>query len=128
MCTALPMYPHLRPAGMLQASRGSHRMLRCLPFSITEEEAVRTVVAPFLAALEYLHSLQIIHRDIKPENLLFSTDGTLKVGGERGPADARCSRHRTCTCAVPCPPCTSSSTGAACTQSGGALQWRWRAH
>ncbi len=39
------------------------------------------MVAPFLAALDYLHSLQIIHRDIKPENLLFSADGTLKVGG-----------------------------------------------
>ncbi|KAF8065557.1 hypothetical protein HT031_003158 [Scenedesmus sp. PABB004] len=47
--------------------------------SMTEADAVRQVIAPFLSALEYLHSLSIIHRDIKPENLLFTSTGVLKV-------------------------------------------------
>ncbi|MEW5311504.1 MAG: hypothetical protein WDW38_003213 [Sanguina aurantia] len=47
---------------------------------MTEAEAVRQVIYPFLTALDYLHSRHIIHRDIKPENLLFTATGVLKVG------------------------------------------------
>ncbi|KAF6254672.1 hypothetical protein COO60DRAFT_297186 [Scenedesmus sp. NREL 46B-D3] len=47
--------------------------------SMTESDAVRQVLGPFLSALEYLHMLNIIHRDIKPENLLFTATGVLKV-------------------------------------------------
>lgn len=55
--------------------------------SMTEADAVRQVLSPFLSALEYLHMLNIIHRDIKPENLLFTAAGVLKVAGE-GPTPA----------------------------------------
>lgn len=47
---------------------------------LSEAESVRQVIYPFLAALDYLHSRNIIHRDIKPENLLFTATNTLKVG------------------------------------------------
>ncbi|KAG2439374.1 hypothetical protein HXX76_004731 [Chlamydomonas incerta] len=46
---------------------------------LDEAETVRSVVYPFLSALDYLHSRCIIHRDIKPENLLFTATGVLKV-------------------------------------------------
>ncbi len=51
--------------------------------AMSERDAVRAVVEPFLSALHYLHSHNIIHRDIKPENLLLSANGTLKVAGGR---------------------------------------------
>ena len=47
--------------------------------TMSEADAVRSVLAPFLGALSYLHGLSIIHRDIKPENLLFTSTGALKV-------------------------------------------------
>lgn len=56
--------------------------------SMTEADAVRQVLSPFLSALEYLHMLNIIHRDIKPENLLFTATGVLKVAGEGRPTAA----------------------------------------
>lgn len=49
--------------------------------AMSEAESVRHVLQPFLSALQYLHSVNIIHRDIKPENLLFTATGTLKVAG-----------------------------------------------
>jgi len=45
-----------------------------------EGQAVRLVLQPVLAAMQYLHSLGIVHRDIKPENVLFMEDSTLKLG------------------------------------------------
>ncbi|GBF96529.1 aurora protein [Raphidocelis subcapitata] len=47
--------------------------------TMSESEAVRAVLAPFMSALRYLHALNIIHRDIKPENLLMTAAGELKV-------------------------------------------------
>jgi serine/threonine protein kinase len=49
--------------------------------TMSEPEAVRVVLAPFMSALRYLHALSIIHRDIKPENLLLTAAGELKVAG-----------------------------------------------
>lgn len=47
---------------------------------MSEADAVKQVLHPFLLALDYLHLQHIIHRDIKPENLLFTATGALKVG------------------------------------------------
>jgi len=52
--------------------------------TMSESDAVRQVLAPFMSALRYLHSANIIHRDIKPENLLMNAAGELKVAGEWG--------------------------------------------
>jgi hypothetical protein len=49
---------------------------------MSEGDAVRQVLAPFMSALRHLHSLNVIHRDIKPENLLLNAAGELKVAGE----------------------------------------------
>eukprot|EP00193_Tetraselmis_chui_P003535 CAMPEP_0177770836 /NCGR_PEP_ID=MMETSP0491_2-20121128/11184_1 /TAXON_ID=63592 /ORGANISM="Tetraselmis chuii, Strain PLY429" /LENGTH=421 /DNA_ID=CAMNT_0019288171 /DNA_START=212 /DNA_END=1477 /DNA_ORIENTATION=- len=46
---------------------------------MTEKAAVSLVLQPFLAALHYLHTRDIIHRDIKPENLLFAHGKQIKV-------------------------------------------------
>eukprot|EP00873_Tetraselmis_striata_P029525 jgi/Tetstr1/449789/TSEL_036853.t1 len=46
---------------------------------MTEKAAVSLVLQPFLAALHYLHTRDIIHRDIKPENLLFAQGKQMKV-------------------------------------------------
>jgi aurora kinase len=51
--------------------------------TMSEGDAVRQVLQPFMSALRYLHALNIIHRDIKPENLLMNAAGELKVAGER---------------------------------------------
>lgn len=50
---------------------------------MTEGDAVRQVLYPFLQSLVYLHGIKIMHRDIKPENLLFTATGVLKVAGEQ---------------------------------------------
>lgn len=47
--------------------------------TVSEETAVRKIIAPLLATLHYLKTQDIIHRDLKPENLLLTEDGTLKV-------------------------------------------------
>jgi serine/threonine protein kinase len=49
---------------------------------MTEKAAVSLVLQPFLAALHYLHTRDIIHRDIKPENLLFAHGKQIKVAGD----------------------------------------------
>jgi len=54
--------------------------------TMSESDAVRQVLAPFMSALRYLHALNIIHRDIKPENLLMTAAGELKVAGALGAA------------------------------------------
>ncbi|KAL6757666.1 hypothetical protein V8C86DRAFT_2616161 [Haematococcus lacustris] len=46
---------------------------------LSEQDTVRTIIHPFLSALAYLHSNNVLHRDIKPENLLLSATGQLKV-------------------------------------------------
>jgi serine/threonine protein kinase len=51
--------------------------------TMSEADAVRHVLAPFMGALRYLHSVDVIHRDIKPENLLVNAAGELKVAGAR---------------------------------------------
>lgn len=43
------------------------------------EEQTKFFIANMVAALEYIHSKNIIHRDIKPENLVFDSDGYLRT-------------------------------------------------
>ncbi|KAI8468632.1 MAG: kinase-like domain-containing protein [Monoraphidium minutum] len=60
--------------------------------TMSEGEAVRQVLRPFMAALRYLHGLNIIHRDIKPENLLMDAAGELKVADFGLSIDITCER------------------------------------
>lgn len=46
---------------------------------VKEKYAVRDILAPFLNALCYMHSRNVVHRDIKPENLLLSSNKMIKV-------------------------------------------------
>jgi len=41
---------------------------------------LKNVMIQLLNGMEYLHSQKVIHRDLKPDNLMFTTDGTLKIG------------------------------------------------
>ncbi len=43
------------------------------------EEQVRFYTAQLVAALEYVHSQQVIHRDIKPENIILDSNGYIKL-------------------------------------------------
>jgi aurora kinase len=46
---------------------------------VKEKYAVRDILAPFLNALSYMHSRNIVHRDIKPENLLLASNKMIKI-------------------------------------------------
>jgi len=43
------------------------------------EEAIRTITAQLVSALNYLHNRQIIHRDMKPQNVLITAGGSVKL-------------------------------------------------
>ena len=45
-----------------------------------ERTTADEIVAPCLAALDYMHDLGIVHRDIKPENVFIDADGRVKMG------------------------------------------------
>ncbi|MBQ8026960.1 MAG: serine/threonine protein kinase [Clostridia bacterium] len=47
--------------------------------SVYTESGVRSVAKSICAALDTLHSLNIIHRDIKPENVMVDSDGEVKL-------------------------------------------------
>ena len=44
--------------------------------SLKESDA-RSIMLPFLSALEHLHQKLIVHRDLKPENLLLASNSDL---------------------------------------------------
>lgn len=46
---------------------------------LSECQAAKYVIEPFLRTLRYIHANDVIHRDIKPENLLLSASGSLKL-------------------------------------------------
>ena len=45
---------------------------------LNELEACK-IFGQILAAVEYIHSLNIAHRDLKPENILFDQNGIIKI-------------------------------------------------
>ncbi|KAG1680441.1 hypothetical protein FOA52_015534 [Chlamydomonas sp. UWO 241] len=47
---------------------------------LSEQLAVQVILAPFIRALDYMHSMGMLHRDIKPENILFTSGMVLKLG------------------------------------------------
>lgn len=44
-----------------------------------KESDARTIMRPFLSALEHLHRNFIVHRDLKPENLLLASTSDLST-------------------------------------------------
>jgi serine/threonine protein kinase len=54
-------------------------LLRYIESGVVNEDWAKFVFCEILAALEYLHSKNILYRDIKPENIMIDHDGHVKL-------------------------------------------------
>jgi serine/threonine protein kinase len=81
-----------RPLVVLELAEGGELFDFIAKTGRFSEELARTFVKQLIAAVKYLHSVNITHRDLKPENILFDKNFILKVSDFGLARDARGNR------------------------------------